>query len=80
MARLGASKKKKSPRATELSQLKKKLQRVTEQLESREREQAATSDILRVIASSPTEIQPVLSVVAESRTVVRCNRRYDRPL
>ena len=66
MARLGASKKKKSPRATELSQLKKELQRVTEQLESRDREQAATSEILRVIASSPTEIQPVLSVVAES--------------
>ena len=38
MARLGVSKKKKSPRATELSQLKEELQRVTEQLESRERE------------------------------------------
>ena len=40
MARLGASKKKKSPRGTELSQLKKELQRVTEQLESRDRELA----------------------------------------
>ena len=38
MARLGASKKKKSPRATELSQLKKEVQRLTEQLESRDRE------------------------------------------
>ena len=80
MARLGVSKNKKSPHATELSQLKKELQRVTEQLESCKREleasnsefresieqQTATSEILRVIASSPTAIQPVLDVVAES--------------
>ena len=71
MARLGASKKKKSPRATELTQLKKELQRVNEQLESYKRELAesteretATSEILRVIASSPTTIQPVLDVIA----------------
>jgi transcriptional regulator with GAF, ATPase, and Fis domain len=73
MARLGFSKKKKSPRATELSQLKKELQRVTEQFESCKRELAegieretATGDILRVIASSPTDIQPVLDTVAEN--------------
>ena len=34
MARLGASKKKKSPRDTELSQLKEELRRISEQLES----------------------------------------------
>src|SRR5215831_10283632 len=73
MARPGASKKKKSPRPTELSQLKKELQRVTEQLESRDRElaeaserEAATGDILRVIARSPNDLQPVLDVVAEN--------------
>jgi GAF domain-containing protein len=73
MARLGVSKKKKSPRATELSQLKKELKRVTEQLESRDRELAealeregTTGEILRVIASSSTDIQPVLNVVAEN--------------
>jgi GAF domain-containing protein len=66
MARLGVSKKKKSPRATELSQLKKEVQRLTEQLESRDREQTATSEILRVIADSPTDLQPVLDVVAEN--------------
>src|SRR5262249_29811230 len=73
MARLGVSKKKKSPPATRLSQLEKEVQRLTEKLESSEREraeateqQAATSEILGVIASSPTDLQPVLNVVAES--------------
>src|SRR5580765_1840411 len=73
MARVDATKKKKSPRSTELSRLKEELRRVTERLESRDRElaetaeqQTATSDILRVIAASPTELQPVLDAVAES--------------
>src|SRR5215510_10062757 len=66
MARLGASKKKKSPRANQLSSPKKVVQHLTEQLESRDREQTATSEILRVIASSPKDVQPVLDVVAEN--------------
>ena len=66
MARLGVSKKKKSPRVTELSQLKKELQRVTEQLESRDREQTATSEILRLIATLSTDLQPVLDTIAEN--------------
>src|SRR6266536_2519108 len=66
MTRLSVSKKKKSPHATELSQLKKELKHVAEQLESRDREQTATSEILRVIASLPTDLQPVLDVVAEN--------------
>jgi hypothetical protein len=73
MAKPAVTKKKKSPRADELSQLKEELRRVSERLESRERElaqateqQTATSEILRVIASSPTELQPVLDVLAEN--------------
>ena len=73
MARLSVTKKKKSPQATELNQLKKELRRVSEKLESRERElaeslaqQTATSEILRVISRSPTAIQPVLDAVTES--------------
>src|SRR5215475_11692979 len=66
MARRGASKKKKSPRDTELSQFKKELKRVNEQIESRDREQTATSEILRIIANSATDLQPVLDAVAEN--------------
>src|SRR5262247_2652913 len=80
MARLGVSKKKKSPRATELSQLKKELKRVTEQLESCQREfessntelsesreqQTTTGEILRGIASSPTDLQPVFQTILDN--------------
>jgi GAF domain-containing protein/DNA-binding response OmpR family regulator len=43
-------------------EVQKRNQEITEALE----QQTATSDILRVIASSPTDIQPVLDTVAKS--------------
>jgi two-component system NtrC family sensor kinase len=71
MARLGASKKKKSPRPTEPSQLKKELKCVTEQLESRDRElaetserEAAASNILRMIARARGDLQSILDATA----------------
>jgi signal transduction histidine kinase len=79
MGWLRAIRKKAYPQATELSQLKEELRRVSEKLESREGElaetleqQTATGEILRVIASSPTDIQPVLDAVIES-AVRLCN-------
>jgi hypothetical protein len=70
---IGASRKKKTPRAADPSQLKNELKRVTEQLESRDRELAEPQSgrqrqvtFLRVIASSPNDLQSVLEVVAKN--------------
>ena len=58
--------------AENLNRMSQELGRLYQQIEARNRElsqsleqQTATSDILGVIASSPTDIQPVLDVVAE---------------
>jgi signal transduction histidine kinase len=77
MRRLGAKKKKKTQVANEMNWLRDELHRVSAQLESREQElaeaidqQAATSEILRVISHSPTDVQPVLDAIVESASRV----------
>src|SRR3990170_2335202 len=52
--------------ALENKELRRKLQARDRDLTQALEQQTATSEILRVIASSPTDIQPVLDVVAEN--------------
>src|SRR5262249_12714628 len=65
---------KKSPCASEqkTASLQTRLARAREQ-------QAAPREILRVISESPTEIEPVLSAVAE-RAAILCKARFARVL
>jgi GAF domain-containing protein len=49
-----------------LSTLKKTIDAQAHEIREGQEQQTATSEIIRVIASSPTDVQPVLDVVAEN--------------
>ena len=63
---LAASLQRESATSVENVRLSKELQDCKRQLTEALEQQTATSEILGVIASSPTDVQPVLDVVAES--------------
>ncbi|MEO5764561.1 MAG: GAF domain-containing protein, partial [Casimicrobiaceae bacterium] len=57
--------------------LERKVDERTSELQNALEQQTAISEILRVISSSPTDVQPVLSAVAE-RAAHLCNAPYAR--
>ena len=60
------SKLQRSPRETTDAKLRRQNKELRRERDEALEQQAATSEILRVIASSPTDIQPVLDTVAEN--------------
>jgi signal transduction histidine kinase len=65
-ARLGRTRRPRADLEQQLEARSREIERARERLIEAEKQQTATSEVLRIISSSPTEIQPVLDTVAEN--------------
>jgi PAS domain S-box-containing protein len=65
-ARVGRARKTRADLEQQLKACRREIAHARERLVEARKQQAATSEVLRIISNSPTEIQPVLDAVAEN--------------
>ena len=65
-ARVGRTRRPRADLEQQLEASRREIDHARERLIEAKKQQTATSEVLRIISSSPTEIQPVLDAVAEN--------------